>query len=83
MLSQHLLKKEGQTMLDMLGAQLKQREKIVGRNCVNLIASWCRRFLFFVVPGQFSQDIMLSLILLQLSLIAGMVVLEVAESSAR
>jgi len=30
---------------------------MIGRNRVNLIVSWCGRFLFFVVPRQFSQDI--------------------------
>jgi len=28
---------------------------LIGRNGVNLIVSWCGRFLFFVVPRQFSQ----------------------------
>jgi len=31
--------------------------KLIGRNPVNLIVGWCGRFLFFVVPRQFSQDI--------------------------
>jgi len=31
--------------------------KLIGRKPVNLIVSWCRQFLFFVVPRQFSQDI--------------------------
>jgi len=30
---------------------------LIGRNRVNLIVGWCGRFLFFVVPRQFSQDI--------------------------
>jgi len=30
---------------------------MIGRNRVNLIVGWCGRFLFFVVPCQFSQDI--------------------------
>jgi len=30
---------------------------MIGRNHLNLIVSWCGRFLFFVVPCQFSQDI--------------------------
>jgi len=30
---------------------------MIGRNSVNLIVGWCGRFLFFVVPRQFSQDI--------------------------
>jgi len=29
---------------------------LIGRNGVNLIIGWCGRFLFFVVPRQFSQD---------------------------
>jgi len=29
---------------------------MIGRNRVNLIVGWCGRFLFFVVPRQFSQD---------------------------
>jgi len=32
-------------------------KKLIGRNPVNLIVRWCGRFLFFVVPRQFSQDI--------------------------
>jgi len=31
--------------------------KLIGRKPVNLIVGWCGRFLFFVVPRQFSQDI--------------------------
>jgi len=31
--------------------------KFIGRNLVNLIVGWCGRFLFFVVPRQFSQDV--------------------------
>jgi hypothetical protein len=30
---------------------------LIGKNRVNLIVGWCRRFLFFVVSRQFSQDI--------------------------
>jgi len=30
---------------------------LIGRNSVNLIVGWCGRFLFFVIPHQFSQDI--------------------------
>jgi len=30
---------------------------MIGRKPVNLIVSWCRRFLFFVAPCQFSQVI--------------------------
>jgi len=30
--------------------------KLIGRKPVNLIVSWCGRFLFFVVPCHFSQD---------------------------
>jgi len=30
--------------------------KVIGRNCLNLIVGWCGRFLFFVVPSQFSQE---------------------------
>jgi len=30
---------------------------MIGRSCLNLIVGWCRQFLFFVVPRQFSQDI--------------------------
>jgi len=30
---------------------------LIGRNSVNLIVGWSGRFLFFVVPRQFSQDI--------------------------
>jgi len=30
---------------------------LIGRNRVNLIVGWCGRFLFFVVPRQFSQDV--------------------------
>jgi len=30
---------------------------LIGGNSVNLIVGWCGRFLFFVVPRQFSQDI--------------------------
>jgi len=30
---------------------------LIGSNPVNLIVGWCGRFLFFVVPRQFSQDI--------------------------
>jgi len=30
---------------------------LIGRNHVNLIVSWCGRFLFFVVPHQFSPDV--------------------------
>jgi len=29
--------------------------KLIGRNPVNLIVGWCGRFLFFVVPRQFSR----------------------------
>jgi len=29
---------------------------VIGRKGVNLIVGWCGRFLFFVVPRQFSQD---------------------------
>jgi len=29
---------------------------LIGRKPVNLIVGWCGRFLFFVVPRQFSQD---------------------------
>jgi len=29
---------------------------LIGRKPVNLIVGWCGRFLFFVVPCQFSQD---------------------------
>jgi len=29
--------------------------KLIGRKPVNLIVGWCGRFLFFVVPRQFSQ----------------------------
>jgi len=29
---------------------------VIGRNRVNLIVGWSGRFLFFVVPRQFSQD---------------------------
>jgi len=28
---------------------------MIGRKLVNLIVGWCGRFLFFVVPRQFSQ----------------------------
>jgi len=31
--------------------------KLIGRKPINLIVGWCRRFLFFVVPCQFSQVI--------------------------
>jgi len=31
--------------------------KLIGRKPLNLIVGWCGRFLFFVVPRQFSQDI--------------------------
>jgi len=31
--------------------------KLIGRKPVNLIVGWWGRFLFFVVPHQFSQDI--------------------------
>jgi len=30
---------------------------LIGRKRENLIVGWCGRFLFFVVPRQFSQDI--------------------------
>jgi len=30
---------------------------LIGRNRANLIVGWCGRFLFFVVPRQFSPDI--------------------------
>jgi len=30
---------------------------LIGRNPENLIVGWCGRFLFFVVPRLFSQDI--------------------------
>jgi len=30
---------------------------MIGRKSVNLIVGWCGRFLFFVVPREFSQDI--------------------------
>jgi len=30
---------------------------LIGRNCLNLIVSWCGQFLFSVVPRQFSQGI--------------------------
>jgi len=30
---------------------------LIGTNRVNLIVGWCGRFLFFVVPRQFSQVI--------------------------
>jgi len=29
--------------------------KMIGRKSVNLIVGWCGRFLFFVVPRQFSR----------------------------
>jgi len=29
---------------------------LIGRKPVNLIVGWCGRFLFFIVPRQFSQD---------------------------
>jgi len=29
---------------------------VIGRKGVNLNVGWCGRFLFFVVPRQFSQD---------------------------
>jgi len=29
--------------------------KVIGRKPVNLIVGWCGRFLFFVVPRQFSR----------------------------
>jgi len=31
--------------------------KLIGREPIHLIVGWCGRFLFFVVPCQFSQDI--------------------------
>jgi len=30
---------------------------LIGTNRINLIVGWCGRFLFFVVPRQFSQGI--------------------------
>jgi len=31
--------------------------RLIGRSPENLIVGWCGRFLFFVAPRQFSQDI--------------------------
>jgi len=41
----------------LLGVGADRGRKMIGRNRVNLIVGWCGRFLFFVVPRQFSQDI--------------------------
>jgi len=46
----------GKLLCSLLG-WCRQREKIDWQEPRKLIVGWCGRFLFFVLPRQFSQDI--------------------------